>query len=119
MQTRYFGQAPRHPRRFAPVPGVCLSALAGGMLLIGGCTRQPPPSAEPRVLRLGAQDTAETANVLVEMLSTEPLLVLDWHGRAVPRLASEWEWLDHGRALSVRLRSGVRFQNGTPLTAAA
>jgi peptide/nickel transport system substrate-binding protein len=119
METRYFGLAPRHPRRIGPIQAACLSALVGGVLVIGGCTRRPPPSAEPKVLRLGTQDTAESADVLVQMLSAEPLLVVDWHGRGVPRLASEWQWQDDGRALSVRLRSGVRFQNGAPLTAAA
>jgi peptide/nickel transport system substrate-binding protein len=61
----------------------------------------------------------ETANVLSAMLSAEPLLVLDWHGRAVPRVASAWHWRDDGRALSVVLRPGVQFHDGTPVTATA
>jgi peptide/nickel transport system substrate-binding protein len=118
MQTRHFGSAP-HPGRIDPVVAICLSALVGGLAVIGGCSRQPPPSAETQVLRVGAQDTAETGNVLVEKLSAEPLLVLDAHGRAAPRLASDWKWLDDGRALAVTLTSGVRFHDGSPLTASA
>jgi peptide/nickel transport system substrate-binding protein len=53
------------------------------------------------------------------MLSAEPLLVLNWHGRAVPRLASKWQWLDDGRSLSVELLPGVQFHDGTPVTATA
>ena len=119
MQTRSSGLAPPHPRRLDSVVVVCLWAVAVGMLLVGGCTRPPPPSPESATLRLGTQDTEETADVLVEMLSAEPLLVLDWHGRAVPRVAASWEWLENGRALSVRLRSDVRFHDGTPVTAPA
>jgi peptide/nickel transport system substrate-binding protein len=89
------------------------------LLALGSCHRLPPAPSNAHTLRLGTQKTAETANVLAEKLSAEPLLVLDWHGRVVPRLASEWRWLDHGRALSVQLRPGVQFHDGKPLTASA
>lgn len=38
-------------------------------------------------------------------------------GRAVPRLAESWNWENDGRRLRMRLRSGVTFHDGTPLTA--
>jgi peptide/nickel transport system substrate-binding protein len=37
-------------------------------------------------------------------------------GRAIPRLAESWSWEDSGRRLRLRLRSGVLFHDGTPLT---
>jgi peptide/nickel transport system substrate-binding protein len=37
-------------------------------------------------------------------------------GRAIPRLAESWTWED-GRRLRLTLRSGVKFHDGTPLTA--
>jgi peptide/nickel transport system substrate-binding protein len=61
----------------------------------------------------------ESLDVYTSILSAEPLLVLDWHGRAVPRLASTWHWLDGGRGLSVVLRPGVQFHDGSPVTAPA
>lgn len=87
--------------------------------MIGGCTRQPPTPIPQQTLRIGTQNTAEASTVFREILSAEPLLVLDWHGRAVPRLAEAWEWLDGGLRLSVRLRQDVKFQDGTPMTARA
>jgi ABC-type transport system substrate-binding protein len=116
MQTRSLGAAPHCTRRIRFVVVFVLSALVGGLFAVGGCTRRPPPSAGSQTLRLGAQETEESERVFSEMLSAEPLLVLDWHGRAVPRLASEWRWLDKGRALSVKLLPGVRFHDGTPVT---
>jgi peptide/nickel transport system substrate-binding protein len=110
---------PLHRWRLAPVPLLCISALIGGLVWNGGCSRQPPSASSPRTLRLGSQQTLEAARVFATMLSAEPLLVLDWHGRALGRLASEWHWEDDGRALSVRLRPTVHFQDGSPVTADA
>jgi peptide/nickel transport system substrate-binding protein len=39
-------------------------------------------------------------------------------GRAIPRLAESWTWENDSRRLRVRLRAGVRFHDGTPLTSA-
>ena len=119
MQTGHFVPIQLHPRRLGSVAALGLSTLVGGLLLIGSCSGRAPSSAGSQTLRLGAQRTEESESVFGEMLSAEPLLVLDWHGRAVPRLASEWQWLNEGRSLSVRLLSGVRFQDGTPLTSKA
>lgn len=37
----------------------------------------------------------------------------------VPRLAQSWEWSNDGRALTLRIRSGAVFHDGTPVDAAA
>jgi peptide/nickel transport system substrate-binding protein len=37
----------------------------------------------------------------------------------VPQLASGWEWTDDNKGLIVKVRSGVKFQDGEPLDAAA
>ncbi len=119
MQTRFVVPVRLHPRRLGPVAALCLAALAGGVASVGGCTRPPPPQTGSHILRLGTAQTVETLDVYTSMLSAEPLLVLDWHGRAVPRLASSWNWLDGGRGLSVVLRPDVQFHDGTPVTAPA
>src|SRR5690349_24859638 len=36
-----------------------------------------------------------------------------------PELATAWEWAPDGRALTLTLRDGARFQDGTPVDAAA
>jgi peptide/nickel transport system substrate-binding protein len=117
MQMKYFGSALPCQKGLDAIAALRLSALVASLAVAGGCTMQPPTSVGTQVLRVGAQNTAETEQVLVEKLSAEPLLVLDAHGRAAPRLASDWKWLDDGRALSMTLMPGVRFHDGTPLTA--
>jgi peptide/nickel transport system substrate-binding protein len=37
----------------------------------------------------------------------------------VPQLATEWQWADGNKALVLKLRTGVKFQDGEPLDAAA
>ena len=41
----------------------------------------------------------------------EHLIEPDKDGKLVPRLATDWRWLDH-RTLEMSLRQGVRFHNG-------
>ena len=56
-----------------------------------------------------------------EVLSTvfETLLTTDADGQLVPALSDEWSLGDGGRSARLRLRHGVRFSDGSPLTAAA
>jgi peptide/nickel transport system substrate-binding protein len=54
----------------------------------------------------------------VGSLTSEPLIAIGWNGRMVPRLAVSWTWEDDGRTLRLRLRPGVVFHDGSPLTAA-
>ena len=74
----------------------------------------PPAPQEP--FRLGSQITVEGPGVLKRMLFAEPLITIDWHGRPTPRLATDWEWLDNGLTLALRLRTDVKFHDGTQLT---
>src|SRR6202049_2230268 len=36
-----------------------------------------------------------------------------------PQLATEWQWVDDNKGLVLKLRQGVKFQDGEPLDAAA
>src|SRR5271169_445726 len=49
----------------------------------------------------------------------ETLLTTDADGRIAPALCEEWSLADQGRSALLRLRHGVLFSDGSPLTAAA
>lgn len=69
-------------------------------------------SSEPGVRR-----DAVTDEVLME--TTEGLVGYAEDLTLAPRLATSWEVTDEGRQYVFHLRQGVRFQDGTPLNAAA
>ena len=98
----------------SPLLSVPLSAALG-------CSPGPEARSGPTVLTtgVGVGDTARAQAVqfLVDSLSAEPLVAVDWNGRPQPKLATQWAWEDEGRALRVQLREGVVFHDGTPLTA--
>lgn len=85
-------------------------AAAQGTLRIG-------LSADPNML-----DPAQSGSVFERVVFSalcDKLIDLDPQLRYVPQLATEWRWGDDGRSLTLRLREGVRFHDGTPMDAAA
>jgi ABC-type transport system substrate-binding protein len=84
--------------------------VSGGRLVVA--MTNPITAAEPAMRHI----VEET-----EVLSTvfETLLTTDADGQLVPALCDEWSLGDGGRSARLRLRPGVRFSDGTPLTAAA
>ena len=104
-----------------------LGALAGLALtpwLISGCSslrRQgssltvgigADPAGLNPLLQTGLVEASAWSNVY------DPLIWLDEDGQQRPGLAESWTFLDD-RTLELRLRSGVRFQDGTTFDAAA
>jgi peptide/nickel transport system substrate-binding protein len=72
-----------------------------------GLTEQPPaPQGE---LRIVDKSPRNWASIVYNVM--EHLMELDENGKLVPRLATEWHWLND-RILEVTLRQGVTFQNG-------
>lgn len=63
------------------------------------------------------QTTTTVMNVLDYDLQT--LLTFDEKGDLKPLLAKSWSWSDDGMALTVKLRDGVTFHDGTPFNAKA
>jgi peptide/nickel transport system substrate-binding protein len=53
---------------------------------------------------------------MTNSLSLEGLTQVSPDGRPLPRLAEQWNWENNGLTLHIRLRSGVVFHDGTPLT---
>jgi peptide/nickel transport system substrate-binding protein len=88
---------------------------AGGPGEGRGGTFTFPLRTEPSTLDFAA--AADASSVLVARLLGDSLVDHDARLRVVPRLAESWEWSPDGRILTFHLRPGVRFHDGTPLTA--
>ncbi len=82
--------------------------VPGGRLVVA--IANPTPASEPAL-----SQTIEEEEVLGGVFET--LLATDAEGSLVPGLAEEWELLDGGRRARLRLRKGVAFSDGAPLTA--
>lgn len=97
-----------------------LVALLGAALW--GCGGQEPAErdggqltlAAPRDLVAGPEDPYYTHQTLRVW---EPLVTVDDRLRPVPALATSWTAADEGRRWTFTLRQGVKFSDGTPLTA--
>jgi ABC-type transport system substrate-binding protein len=70
----------------------------------------PVEAIEPALIQTNEQSEIAT-NVF------ETLLATDVKGTLVPSLCEKWEASDEGRIFRLTLRRGVRFSDGTPLTA--
>ncbi|HVL68952.1 MAG TPA: ABC transporter substrate-binding protein [Vicinamibacterales bacterium] len=66
---------------------------------------------------IGPTARASGVTVLTEFLYAEPLIVHDWSGRPQRKLAQSWQWNTGGTVLTLRLKPGVRFHDGSLLTA--
>src|SRR3982074_453 len=107
------------------MPGFLAAAL---LLLAAAFAAVDATPAAARVLRIGLADDPD-------ML--DPTLARTYTGRIVfaamcdklgdsppeldiaPQLATEWQWVDGNKGLVLKLRQGVKFQDGEPLDAAA
>ena len=97
--------------------------LSATLALCLGCSTRSTPEQSQVAVRVGfgfgGTALAGALPTLVDTLSAEPLITIAWNGRPQPKLASEWKWSEDGRMLRLRLRKGVVFHDGTPLTAEA
>ena len=112
----------RRARRAAPVALALLLALgadagaqkSGGTLRVYNSTQ--PPSASPHEESTVATNMPFMAlfNGLVRYDPTKPRNSFD---TIVPELATSWAWDETGTKLTFKLREGVKFHDGRPLTA--
>jgi peptide/nickel transport system substrate-binding protein len=116
-------------RRFGPGVAVawalsafaCTASPAGTGAPSG--TSAPASSREPVTLTIGVPqsrqlDPSRGAPAVAELLAFERLTTNSVDGRTRPRLLEGWTTSADGLTWELRVRSDVRFQDGTPLTAA-
>jgi peptide/nickel transport system substrate-binding protein len=103
-----------------------ISTLLLCLTLLAGCRRAAAPatSSSPSLLRVGVgqfQTTDPVAGLLqmAQLLSVEALVNFEAAGRPRPWVAEGWTIADSGRTLTVHLRHGVKFHDGTPVLASA
>ena len=110
-------------KRRTSTPWIWCGVIFFAVLPACSSTQATAPVGE-NVLRIGFPEgaVAGAGLGLAQLTSTLTLEGLTQtsassDGRARPRLAAGWSWEDGGRRLRVRLRPGVTFHDGTPLTA--
>lgn len=85
-------------------------AAAGGTIRVG--LNEDPDALDPT--------TGDSfAGRIVFAATCDKLIDLDAKGNLVPQLATSWQWSADGRALTLILRDGVKFQDGETFDAAA
>jgi peptide/nickel transport system substrate-binding protein len=105
----------------------CL-AIAGALSAVA-CTRPSTQSASPSAARgpltltiavpqSRQLDPSRGAPAVAELLAFERLTTNSVDGRTRPRLLEGWQTSADGLAWELRVRPDVRFQDGSPLTAA-
>lgn len=94
-------------------------------LLAGALVALPSFAAE---LKIGLQDDADVLDPaqsrtfvgrIVYTAMCDKLVDVTPDLKIVPQLATEWHWSDDGKALTMKLREGVKFHDETPMNAAA
>jgi peptide/nickel transport system substrate-binding protein len=109
------------PRRRRLAPGL---ALAGALSAFSCTTPAAPPAPrEPITLTIGVPqsrqlDPTHGAPAVAEVLAFERLTTNDPEGRTRPLLLEGWSVSADGLVWRLMIRPGVRFQDGSPLTAA-
>ncbi|QGG91650.1 ABC transporter substrate-binding protein [Agrobacterium sp. MA01] len=68
---------------------------------------------------IGGLDPSKSGDIFLRMGIVETLVEADKDGNPVPALAKSWTVSDDGLSWRFELQSGVRFQDGTALTAEA
>lgn len=114
--------------------GAVAAFAATAALVLSGCTStgeaagggEPLPDEQQNLTFIpaygwaGSDISAAPLEIGINMAisqTLEALVVLDENSKPQPKLAESWEWVDD-TTLVFKLREGVEFSDGTPLTAA-
>jgi peptide/nickel transport system substrate-binding protein len=96
------------------------AASAATLTIAGSCGRHPRSALDgaTSVLRIGfavlSTDPGRGVRQLGQNISVEGLVRLGDDARLQPQLAESWTRAPDGRSVSVRLRPGVTFHDGSP-----
>ena len=89
-----------------------------------GCsaTQPTPPPSDETTLRvgygeIGSADALSGVRQLVQILSAEGLARIGEDGRPAASLAKSWNLSANGLSMTIQLRDGVSFHDGSPVTA--
>jgi ABC-type transport system substrate-binding protein len=93
--------------------GPCLLLLIAS-ICCGRATHLPDNGAS--VLRVGVGQIE--VSQLIQNLTIEGLIAVGADGRVKPWLARDWKLTNEGRLLTIGLRPGVKFHDGSPASAA-
>jgi peptide/nickel transport system substrate-binding protein len=100
-----------------------LSATLVAAIIIAACSPRGTSTSDPSsaVLRVGVPGLSSTnpgagLRQLTQILSVEGLARLGEDGRLQPSLAADWTSRNNGRSYLIRLKPGVKFHDGSPLT---
>jgi peptide/nickel transport system substrate-binding protein len=134
----------REMLRFSAVAAGGAAALGSGALSLTGCSTNrpltspasfsagPPAGGTPRrggTLRVGMISGGNGETLDLRKITTagdisrssalyDPLWFVGEYGAVIPGLAESWDSNDKSDLWTIRLRQGVQFHNGKPLTAA-
>ena len=92
--------------------GTAAAQVQGGNLVIAWPAIQEPASLDGHI-------DPYQSTWMFNSLVADPLVVLAPDGTYKPALATSWTSSPDGREWTFKLRSGVKFQDGTPFDAAA
>ncbi|MGV8950573.1 ABC transporter substrate-binding protein [Devosia beringensis] len=93
------------------------------LLALAGIMALTMSSVSAQTLRVGLQDDPDTLDPavggtysgrIVFEAMCDKLLDINADLEIVPKLATEWSWNDSSTELTLKLREGVTFQDGTP-----
>ncbi|MFI5382616.1 MAG: ABC transporter substrate-binding protein [Methanosarcina thermophila] len=99
-----------------------LFILLALVVLGAGCTDKEQ-NEETQILSISGQwslnniDPHQSGYIPQRLGYVETLVGVDYEGKIIPCLASSWEVSNDGKKWTFTLRDGVRFHDGTPLTA--
>lgn len=122
MSVLQQGRSPRRGRRAAALAVVAgllvLTACGGGGGGAGAGTEfRIAVGIDPDTLDPAGQTTTTVQNMVDYVVET--LVGIDQNGDIVPRLAERWEVAPDGLTITLELRQGVTFHDGTPFNAEA
>jgi peptide/nickel transport system substrate-binding protein len=100
--------------------GILIPALLCAAALVSSCSTPANATRDPVTLRIGVaapktNSRGSGTSAFIGNLLSEPFVGIAWDGRPTDRVAASWAWTPDRLGLSLRMRKGLQFHDGTPL----